>query len=375
MIAEGATDSGGLSDCRGSRLLNIFDAFSGCGGMSAGFLQTGGFRVVAACEWIQAAAETYGRNHPGTLMVQKDITAEETKREICGAFAGIPCDVAIGGIPCQAYTKSKHRDPNDPRGKLYKPFIDLVGRLTPAVVVIENVPDIMTMRHADGSLVANRIATLLKNLGYVVGVRVLNSADFGCPQRRFRAFIFAWRHGSIPRPIRTHDRNGRNGLPRWLTVRGAIGGLEDSSEDAGWSHVFPMHGREVLDRIHRTPVGGKASVSYNEGGYRNPPDRPSRTLRGGAWIVHYRHDRVITVREAARIQGFPDEFLFEGSKAEQMLMVGNAVPPPLAKAVGLAVIGMLGVEPRRIQAVQQANFPVARKVDPSAAQVPPHTSP
>ena len=91
-----------------------------------------------------------------------------------------------------------------------------------------------------------------------------------------------------------------------------------------------------------TPISGKASKSYNEGYYRNPPDLPCRTLRGGSWPIHYRHHRVITVREAARIQGFSDDFRFEGSKAEQMLMVGNAVPPPLAKAVGLAILGTMG---------------------------------
>ncbi|MFZ4394556.1 MAG: DNA (cytosine-5-)-methyltransferase [Kiritimatiellia bacterium] len=339
-----------------TKLINVLDLFSGCGGLSTGFLQTGGFRIVAACDLNHAAAATYESNHPGTLMVPKDITAEGTRQEICAAFAGVRCDVVMGGVPCQAYTKSKHRDPNDPRGKLYEPFIDVVSRLMPSAAVIENVPDIMTMRHADGTLVAHRIATLLSSLGYIVGQWVLNSADFGCPQRRFRAFIFAWRDCSIPRPVNTHDESGKNGLPRWLTVRDAIGDLEDASEDEGWSHIFSHHGAEMSERIHNTPIGGSAAISYNEGYYRNTPDLPCRTLRGGSWPIHYRHHRVITVREGARIQGFPDGFRFEGSKAEQMLMVGNAVPPPLAKAVGLAVLRMLGVEPPSIAAVPQATL-------------------
>ncbi len=144
-----------------TRQLNVFDAFSGCGGMSTGFLQAGGFRIAAACESNPHAAGAYRLNHPGTVMVEDDIRTERAKQAICGAFAGMPCDVVIGGVPCKAYTKSKRRDPDDPRGRLYEPFIDLVARLGPAAAVIENVPDILTYRHADGTLAAHRIAASL----------------------------------------------------------------------------------------------------------------------------------------------------------------------------------------------------------------------
>jgi DNA (cytosine-5)-methyltransferase 1 len=310
--------------------------------MSTGLLQAHGFRIVAACEWDPAAAATYGLNHPGTVVIPMDITQEETRREVCAAFDGVRCDVIVGGIPCQAYTKSKFRDPNDPRASLYEPFITVVTQLMPPVVVIENVPDIMTAEHPDGTLVQQNIAALLRGLGYAVGFRILNAADFGVAQRRRRAFIFAWRRGTCPLPQPTRDEHGRNGWPKWLTIRDAIADLEDAPEDDAWSHTFTRHKPRYLDRIRRTPIGGKASIGYNEGAYRDAPDRPSRTLRGGGWIIHYRHDRVITPREAARLQGFPDEFRFTGTRSEVALQIGNAVPPPLAKAVGLAVMGMLG---------------------------------
>ncbi len=331
---------GSTSDADGA--LNVLDLFAGCGGLSTGFVQAGGFKIVAACEANVAAAATLARNYPGTVVVQKDITAEATIREVCAIFGGRRCGVVMGGVPCQAYTKSKHRDPNDPRGKLYEPFMEVVRRLMPLAVVIENVPDIMTAIHVDGTLVSSRIASMLGDLGYAAGYYVLNAADFGVPQRRMRAFIFGWRQGHIPMPRPTHDALGRDGLPHWLTVRDAIGDLEEAPEDKRWSHVFTRHTPRYLERLARTPVGGKAAVSYNEGGYRNPPDLPCRTLRGGAWPIHYRHHRVITPREGARLQGFPDSFEFVGSKTEVMLQIGNAVPPPLAKAVGLAVLAMLG---------------------------------
>lgn len=327
---------------RDGGLLNVLDLFSGCGGMSTGLRQAGGFRIVAACEWDGAAVRTYMLNHPGVTVIPKDITLPGTREEVCAAFDGIPCHVVAGGIPCQAYTKSKRRDPNDPRGRLYEPFIDVVARLLPSVVVIENVPNIMTYRQADGALVQCRINALLTGLGYVTGCCVLNAADFGVAQRRRRAFIFAWRRGTYPRPHPTHDVCGRNGLPKWPTIRDAIGDLEDAPEDRAWSHVFTQHKPHYLERLRRTPIGDKASVGYNEGAYRDAPDRPSRTLRGGAWLIHYRHDRAITGREAARLQGFPDGFLFSGTRSEVAQQIGNAVPPPMAKAVGLAVLEALG---------------------------------
>jgi DNA (cytosine-5)-methyltransferase 1 len=341
MTAEPESNDFRKDRCR--RVLNVLDLFSGCGGLSTGFRQVGGFRIAVACEKDAAAARTYMLNHPGTSVVEGDITMESTRQAIIDALAGMRCDVVVGGVPCQAYTKSKYRDPNDPRGRLYEPFIEIIGRLMPTVVVIENVPDIMTARHPDGSLVQHRIAALLRALGYAVAFQILNAANFGVPQRRNRTFIFAWRRGTYPRLQQTHDKQGRGGLPRWLTVRDAIGDLEDRGEDAAWSHVFADHKPHYLERIRSTPVGRSAAVSYNEGGYRNPPDLPCRTLRGGAWPIHYRNHRVFSPREGARIQGFPDDFLFEGNKSEVMLQIGNAVPPPLAKAVGITVLGMLGM--------------------------------
>ena len=372
---NGPLERNAIGRNRGGGLLNVLDLFAGCGGLSTGLRQAGGFRIVAACELNSAAAATYRLNHPGTVVIPKDITLPETKDEICAAFDGVRCDVVAGGVPCQAYTKSKHRDPNDPRGRLYEPFIDVVSRLMPLVVVIENVPDILTYRHADGTLVQHRIAALLKGLGYVVGFHILNAADFGVAQRRKRAFIFAWRHGRHSQPLPTHDKLGRDGLPRWLTVRDAIGDLADAPEDKASWHVFTKHDDEVARRFACVPIGGKGAVHYNEGYYRNPPGMPSRTLRGGAWPIHYLHDRVLTCREAARLQGFHDDFRFEGNKSEVTLQIGNAVPPPLAKAVGLAVLGMLGSRPPHEPGEHTANFTDVRKVGPSAVPAPPPAFP
>jgi DNA (cytosine-5)-methyltransferase 1 len=218
----------------------------------------------------------------------------------------------------------------------------MVKRLVPRVACIENVPGILSMRRSDGTLVMDSIARAFKTLGYSVGYRLLNAADFGDPQVRMRVVIFGWKQGGIPKFEKTHDKLGKDGLPRWLTGRDAIGDLENRGEDEAWSHVFARHGSEVTERIRCTPIGGMAAVSYNEGYYRNPPGLPCRTLRGGCWPIHYLHDRMITPREGARIQGFTDDFIFVGNKSEVMLQIGNAVPPPLAKAVGLAVLGMLG---------------------------------
>ena len=171
------------------RLLNVLDLFAGCGALSAGLLQAGGFRIVAACEWNHFAAAAYTLNHPGTIVIEDDITTEETKQAVCGAFANRRCDVVMGGPPCQCFSTSGKRDPDDPRLMLHEHFVDVTMRLNPSLVVIENVSDIMSMRFSDGTTVPDRIAVMLKSLGYAVGYRMLNAANFGVPQRRLRIFI------------------------------------------------------------------------------------------------------------------------------------------------------------------------------------------
>lgn len=321
----------------------VLSLFSGCGGMDLGFKRAG-FDVKAASDACEPAVRTHRANFPDVEMVHGDITRPETKARIVEACGG-RCDIVIGGPPCTAFSTSGRRDPNDPRARLFEPYLDVIERLNPQVVITENVNTIRSARNPSGGLVFNEIVAGLRRLDYSVQHRTLNAADYGVPQRRRRVIIIAARPGIpilFPRPTHSEHPAAGDGTLPWATIRDAIGDLEDAPESAEFSHVFPRHGSSVLDRIRGTSVGDNCSLGkLKDDFYRCPPGVPARTVRSVGWHIHYKCDRLLTPREAARLQGFPDGFKFVGTKSDVALQIGNAVPPPLAEAIGLAVLGML----------------------------------
>lgn len=199
--------------------------------------------------------------------------------------------------------------------------------------------------------VTDKIVRRFKEIGYTVEFRTLNAADYGVPQKRERVIFIGTQNGipiEFPKP--TH-RPGKPEKPDlrapalapWITVRQAIDDLKDAPEDAAWSHVCSRHKKEFIRRIHATPIGGNVFRGYSDAWYRSPPDEPSRTVKEnhGGVFVHYEKDRVMTPRELARLQSFPDDFLFESSKSMVLKQIGNAVPPLLGKAIGQALLKML----------------------------------
>ncbi|MCU0444760.1 MAG: DNA cytosine methyltransferase [Microscillaceae bacterium] len=142
-------------------MFNVLDLFAGCGGLSAGFEQAG-FKVVIANEFWQDAAKTYALNHPNTQMLCEDITNPNTKNKIYTSFENITCDVIIGGPPCQAYSNAGLRDPNDPRGKLFEDYVEIVQTLQPKLFVMENVKGLLTMKHYKNNLTNSETNELSK---------------------------------------------------------------------------------------------------------------------------------------------------------------------------------------------------------------------
>ncbi|MDP8235147.1 MAG: DNA cytosine methyltransferase [Candidatus Erginobacter occultus] len=398
-----------------NRQYNVLDLFAGCGGLSSGLVRAG-FRVVAANDVWEPAAETYRLNHPGTAFILGDITGKAVRDRICREFERVPCDVIAGGPPCQAYSMAGARSVDDARGHLFGDYVEIVERLRPAIFIMENVKGILTMMHdrevlsAGESaelervkcLEAERAALMLKRkqaantgrvvfskadqsrldavkqelrrsagrlkilrepvtskivrrfngIGYRVEFRTLNAADYGVPQKRERVFFIGTdRNVPIEFPLPTHCPPEASGelplfsssrLP-WRTVRSAIDDLKQHPEDQAWSHVFPRHKSDFVAKIHKTKIGTTIYKGYSDAWYRNPPDDPARTVKEnhGGVLVHYELDRVMTPRELARLQSFPDNFNFRGSKSLVLKQIGNAVPPLLGEAVGRALLKML----------------------------------
>lgn len=207
--------------------------------------------------------------------------------------------------------------------------------LLPDVIVVENVPEIGSF---DDGQVIHDIITRLHDLGYAdPSVLVLNSAWYGVPQKRLRAFIVANRHGlpnCYPSPLL--------GEGEYKTVRQAIADLADLPRDLDWSHDWPIHGHEMVERLRHLQPGDRA-YDYNEAWRRLLADAPAPTVMSvnAGSAVHPSLPRALSVRELARLQSFPDSFVFRGGVSAERKQVANAVPPEMARHIGLAVRSML----------------------------------
>ena len=362
------------------RKLTAIDLFSGAGGLSIGFARAG-FRVLAGNDFDESASHTFRRNHPRAAFLCCPI--QNIRPADLLSMVGLrlgTLDVLIGGPPCQAFSVYNHqRGLHDERSGLFREYMRVLKGLMPRFVVMENVTGITSI--ADGRAV-KEIHRLFRSIGYYVEQRILNSEDYGVPQTRRRVFFVGSRDGqSVVWPTQTHGHS----LPL-VTVSDAIsdlpplvlgGGSEcmrytrkprsdyqrmlREGSECVWNHVAPRLAPVNEERMTHIPPGGswrdlpirllppgmkRARRSDHTKRYgRMHPDGLSCTiltkcdLHWGAYI-HPNQDRTITVREAARLQSFPDWFQFIGNRVDQYKQVGNAVPVLVAQAVGEAVLRM-----------------------------------
>jgi DNA (cytosine-5)-methyltransferase 1 len=318
----------------------VLSLFAGCGGMDLGFEQAG-FNVISANEFWEPAILTYVNNFKNTKMISGDITDPEKQTEIVESCK--TCDILVGGPPCQAYSLAGRRDPNDPRGRLFETYITIVSMTKPKITVMENVTGILSMKHHDGMII-DLITKRMDEIGYELFYKVLDSSNYGVPQSRRRVILVGIRKDFkvIPKnrmdliyPEPTHDeKDNITGLLPFATVKDAIDDLADKPENKKLNHCFTKHSKEYIKIIHKTPIG-KSVTGYSETCFRCSPDAPSKTVKAnnGGVFIHYSKDRCMSGRELARLQGFPDDFLFKGTKGDVLKQIGNAVPPPLAKAI------------------------------------------
>ena len=337
----------------------VVDLFAGAGGLSEGFRRAG-YRIAAALEGDRHAAQTFRLNFPGTPVWECDIRT--VSRDQIVALTGIPVGelaVLCAGPPCQGYSDSGKRDIDDPQNLLFLEFARLAEALTPKVLLVENVEG---LRRRSNATFEHRVLDALASLraeqrsSYHVVHGLLDVATYGVPQRRRRMIYLAARHdlARFPElPLPTHgDEAGaarlpEGGEPNWLlpveTVGSAFADLPmlRSGEGADpliaegrvvYNHRAMDHSQRVQDKINKLRPG-VGPISYR----RLAIDRPAHTVVAGhnALPVHPTIDRSITVREAARLQSFPDTFRFLGPRHSQALQVANAVPPQFSFALAL----------------------------------------
>ena len=323
-----------LWDKKNKSELTAIDLFCGCGGISKG-LEMAGINVLAGLDFFKEAGETYKTNF-NHKFIYGDITKHKTKKELYETirqeFQGRKLNIIAGGFPCQGFSMSGRRDVEDPRNKLYLEVVDIVNTLKPEFIFLENVKGLVSMEKGK---VKKRILKDFEKIGYEIKAYVLNAVNFETPQKRERVVFIGNRIGKkilYPEPI---IKDGK-----YKTTKDAIKDLMNKNEDAKFSHFFTKHNKEMQKRLSLVEEGKGLYSNYSDSWKKCPWNEPSCTIKEnhGGVNIHPRLPRVLTVRECARIQSFPDNFLFKGTKSKQLVQIGNAVPPLLAKAVGLSIL-------------------------------------
>lgn len=328
-----------------SKKPTTIDLFAGCGGFTIG-LHKAGFQSLLAVEWDESCCRTFEANLSPRIL-NCAIQEIETFPQ---------CDLLVGGPPCQGFSNLGERVPNDPRRQLWRHYLRAVRDANPLIFIMENVPPLLK------SAEYQEILKEAKSLGYQVEGRILNAANYGAPQQRKRVIIIGSRIGKPVYPKPTHRDPlipatfETQGLPDWRTVRDAIGDLPAVPTEENW-HIGRNPTELSKKRYRAVPIGGNRFdipkallppcwIRKTKGGTdlmgRLHWHRPSVTIRTEFYkpekgrYLHPELDRPITHREAARLQGFEDDFLFLGKRIQVGIQIGNAVPPPLAYELGKA---------------------------------------
>lgn len=339
----------------------VLDLFCGCGGLSKGF-EMAGYKILLGVDFNEPALKTYARNHDGSKTLCADLSDVETFNKIDSLIEGKSIDVIIGGPPCQGFSLTGPRNFEDDRNKLYLAMVETVRRYMPRAFMIENVPGMATLYKGE---VKNEIIERFTQIGYTVSCKIVCAADYGVPQMRKRLVFIGLKDNrvsfSFPEPTHAPEN--------YVTCEQAISDLPSLENELGGdiseyefeprtpyqqlmrgncnvlhNHKAIDHKQFVKDTIALVPDGGNykdlpkgvgESRKFNMAWTRYRSDKPSRTIdTGHRNNFHYKWNRCPTVRESARLQSFPDDFVFLGTKTQQDRQVGNAVPCLLAKAIG-----------------------------------------
>ncbi|MBK5484678.1 DNA cytosine methyltransferase [Peribacillus sp. TH16] len=325
----------------------VVDLFCGAGGLHIGFEQAG-FKIGLCADNNSLVERTHKFNFPNIPFTNKDIRNINSE-EIYGVLGESEVDVLIGGPPCQGFSTIGKRSSSDiekrtlkdERNTLVLEYIRLINELQPKYFIMENVKGILTM---DKGMFIEGIKEELGKTKYKFGIKLINMADYGVPQMRERVFIIGNRLGhEIEFPPKSHSQNEENGLLPWENCWKVIEDLSTIEEDKEFNHVPLKHTEKNIERYKLIPEGGRLPEdslppelyrkNFGNTYKRLSRTNPALTMVPGndAFPIHPILNRSLTVREAARIQTFPDWMIFQGNRRQQGHQVGNAVPPMFSK--------------------------------------------
>jgi DNA (cytosine-5)-methyltransferase 1 len=359
--------------------LRAIDLFSGAGGLTLG-VERAGFKSVLAADSWEPAALTYRLNFPSTRFIETDIS-EIRGADLLEEAEVDQVDLVVGGPPCQGFSSAGARRESDLRNSLVAEFARIVEEIRPAAVLFENVEGFLTAEGGD------RVIDLIDPLvraGYWVNLRKINAANYGVPQLRKRVILLGGLGSAPAFPEPSHSATGAPGalngapshLPRAPGVGEALDGLPSPDRPGVSDHFAPPLRSSARKRVSALKPGQTMKdlptelqhSSFRRRAYRRVMDGTPSERRGGApaglrrllydepskaitsacvrEFAHPLHDRFLTLREAARLQTFPDDFIFAGTATQKALLVGNAVPPRLAEAMASAIVSWFKKRPR-----------------------------
>lgn len=343
----------------------VVDLFCGAGGLSRGFLDAG-FDVVLGVDFDEPALQTFEANHGNAKAMKLDLFDHNNIFEIKKYLDdnNIKLDVLVGGPPCQGFSLAGKREENDERNVLYSAMVKTAKILKPKIIVLENVPGMLKLYEGKG---AKRIMDDFSELGYKMNAQILYAPNYGVPQIRRRVVFVGVLNGEddfeypLPKleeenyitceqaisdlPTLENDNDySLNTVREYLTKPKSNYQKEmRKNSDKVYNHFPTKHAQKTIDNISKIPDGGNykdlppeeaKKFKYHESLKRYNSKKPSLTIdTGHRTHFHYKYNRIPSVRECARLQSFPDDFIFYGSKQQQYKQVGNAVPPLLGKAV------------------------------------------
>jgi DNA (cytosine-5)-methyltransferase 1 len=344
--------------------LTFIDLFSGAGGIGVGFEQAG-FEHVFSADFDQSVAKTFKHNNPNIPFIEGDLSDKKIFNDIKDRFSSKEIDIIVGGPPCQGFSMfGKRRFVNskdynvhdDDRNKLIFTYLDYVKHFKPKWFLMENVQGLTTL---DGGSFLKALIIEIEKLGYNNhDYKIINTADYGVPQKRKRFVLIANRTGNIiPWPKPKYYEKPEDWEKPYRSVGEVLLGLETTkSQNKYFNHTPMNHSADVVERFSYIKEGckiipeelpehlkhsrtGKEIQSFSKVFFRLDRDKPSHTLVPGhsAFPIHPWLNRQLTVREAARIQTFPDNIEFLGNHGQQCKQVGNAFPPMAAETIANSI--------------------------------------
>ena len=373
--------------------LTSFDLFSGCGGLTKGFCMAG-ISSAFANDIDENCERTFKRNFPNTPFLCKDITTI-TKDEVDNLTGNIVPDIIVGGPPCQGFSlanKRRNKIGDDPRNKLFYGFVKFINWYSPKAFVMENVKGLLSMQNGEViKTIINEFSNAGEYGGYIVEPKVLRASDYGVPQNRERVILIGFRKdlNLQPQHPRPHEQDhlitvdeAISDLPQILAGQGEdvqdypivpqnpYQQLMRSQSDKVYNHISMKHSARLIERFKAIKPGQdlldvwethgalkrgnpseKSTIKFHQNNKRLLGDQPAPTVAASfqSNFVHPHLNRNFTAREGARLQSFPDDFIFEGMRTKmswekglsQYQQIGNAVPVLLAKAIAESIINQL----------------------------------